>query len=96
MNGLKVAQVARVNDGMAGFALGWDRGSVQPQIKQILPSGGAGLLASFARVDQNLFLDGAQELQELAGWAQESSRNGQPPMLHQTDELFEAHLALMT
>ena len=83
---------------MAGLVwrLGWDRGSVQPQIKQILPSGGAGLLASFARVGQNLFPDGAQDLQEFAGWTPESPGNGQPPMLHQADELFEAHLALMT
>ena len=96
LSGLKVAQAARITDGMAGFALGWDRRSVQPQIKQILPSGGAGLLASFARVGQDLFPDGAQDLQELLGWAQESPGNGQPPMLHQADELFEAHLALMT
>jgi hypothetical protein len=69
---------------------------MQPQVGQILPSRRARFLTSLTRVGQNLFPDGAQELQQLAGFAQESSRNGQPLMLHEADELFEAHLALMT
>ena len=78
-----------------GFALSRDRRRIQPPIGKIFPSGGTGLLASFAPVDQDLFPNGAQEIQQLAGWAQKSARNGQPPMLHQADEFFETHLALM-